>query len=210
MPAVDEPVSIGDESTSPLAASKEFIFEQRARDLSYETIAGMLREREVQTSPSAVGRFCRKHLTDEELLRRRAELKGSLPAGATALPPGRSQVVEMEALFSAAKLELETLLERQLNGVNAATASIERSREQLAELKQVIHERPAVVARLFDAEMQASAVKVLTKVKELESTLNALLVATRGTLQWAERRLLFAAWVIGVGVGAMGCWLVLP
>jgi hypothetical protein len=209
MPAVDEPIAPVDESTSPLASSREFILEQRARDLSYETIAGMLAAREVQTSPTAVGRFCRKHLPDEEVARKRAELKGTRPPEAAALPASRAQVVEMEALFAAAKLELETLLDGRLNSVSAAAASIERSREQLAELKTVIHERPAVVAKLFEAEMQASAVKVLTRVKELEGTLGALLVATKGTLQYAERRLLFAAWVIGVGVGALGSWLVM-
>lgn len=209
MPAVDEPSSPVDESTSPLAASREFILEQRARDLSYETIAGMLAERAVQTSPTAVGRFCRKHLPDEEVARKRAELKGTRASEAGALPTSRTQVVEMEALFAAAKLELETLLDGRLNGVSAAAASIERSREQLAELKTVIHERPAVVAKLFEAEMQESAVKVLTRVKELEGTLGGLLVATRGTLRYAERRLLFAVWTIGVGVGALGCWLLI-
>lgn len=208
MPAVDEPSSPVDEAASPLAASRDFILEQRARELSYETIAGMLAERGVQSSPTAVGRFCRKHLSDDQVDRRRAELKGT---DSTAVPTAtlpQTSLVELEALFAAAKLELETLLDGRLNGVNAAAASIERSREQLAELKTVIHERPAVVARLFEAEMQESAVKVLTRVKELEGTLGGLLVATRGTLRYAERRLLFAVWTIGVGVGALGCLLV--
>lgn len=207
MSAAAESSSPVDESTSPLAAVREFILEQRARELSYETIAEMLAKREIQTSPTAIGRFCRKYLTDEEVTRRRAELKGARAPAAAALPAARTQVVEMEALFAAAKLELETLLDGRLNGVSAAAASIERSREQLAELKTVIHERPAVVAKLFEAEMQASAGKVLTRVKELEGTLGTLLVATRGTLWYAERRLLFAVWVIGVGTGALGCWL---
>lgn len=207
MPPIDEPNFAVDESTSPLAAVREFILEQRARDLSYETIAGMLAERNVQTSPTAVGRFCRKYLSDAEIATRRSELKGTRAPDAGSLPAARVQMAEMEALFAAAKLELATLLDGRLNGVSAAAASIERSREQLAELKAVIHERPAVVAKLFEAEMQASAVKVLTKVKELEATLSALVVATRRTLQYAERRLLFVAWGIGVGVGAFGCWL---
>jgi hypothetical protein len=208
MLTVDASSGAENESTSPLAAQREFILEQRARDLSYDIIAEMLAKRGVQTSSAAVGRFCRKNFTEEEAMLRRQELKGT--STAPALPAARSQTVEMEALFAAAKLELESLLDGRLNGVSAAATSIERSREQLAELNAVIQERPAVIAKLFETEMQASAVKVLTRVKELEATLSALLVATRGTLQYAERRLLLAAWVIGVGVGAMGCWLVMP
>jgi hypothetical protein len=157
-----------------------------------------------------VGRFCRKYLPDDEVAQTRAALKGTPAVSAPMLPTPRAHLVELEALFAAAKLELETLLDGRLNGVNAAAASIERSREQLAELRSVIHERPAVVAKLFEVEMQESAVKILAKVKELEGTLGGLLVATRGTLRYTERRLLFAAWLIGVGVGALGCWLAVP
>lgn len=196
-----------DEPSSPLASQRDLILEQRARNLSYETIAELLAERGVQSSPTAVGRFCRKYLLEEEVARRRTELKGKHPSEALSGHRAPTHVIEMDALLEAAKLEFQSLLDARLNGVSAAAASIEKSREQLAELKTVIHERPTVVAKLFEAELQGSAVKVVTRVKELETTLGALLVATNRTLERTERRLLLAVWVLGVGVGALGCWL---
>jgi hypothetical protein len=173
-------------------------------------IAEILARRGVNTSPTAVGRFCRKHLTEEEVAKGKADLRGVQSSPSAGVPTPRATLADFDDLLASARRKFEVLLDGRLNGVAAAAASIEKSRTQLAEMRAVSHERPPLLAKQLEMELQVPATKVLQRMKELEMQLSALLVATRGALAYAERRLLFAAWAVGLITGAIGFWLLSP
>ncbi|EIP98805.1 hypothetical protein OpiT1DRAFT_03274 [Opitutaceae bacterium TAV1] len=82
---------------SRLLVVREAILAFRAKNYSYEHIAGLLKPQGIIISGSSVGAFCRKHCSSAEIIRVRKEISrredrlpavpGSLPVVLKALPP---------------------------------------------------------------------------------------------------------------------------
>ncbi len=77
-----------------LAPHREALVLYRAKGMSYERIAAALRKQGLNVAPPTVGAFCRRQITEAEVLRERRRLEASLrrpaadfPAAVTPLAP---------------------------------------------------------------------------------------------------------------------------
>lgn len=187
------------EAQSPLAAQHEFLLAQRGRGDSYDTIAAALQRQGVQTSPAAVGRYCRKHLP--------AATGAKADGPPEALSSQAAWLGELDDLLETAGADLRTLMDQRLKLAGEAVERIEHCTAQLDSLAEALRERPAQSARMIETELRQPVDAAAQRIGELEAALRRLLGAAKSALLVAERRLLLGAYLLGSVSGALAGWL---
>ena len=74
-------------SRSRLAPFRDVLLVWRAKSMSYELIAATLTRHGLKTSPAGVGAFCRRTLSQAEILREQTRLRTEKPTSVAATAP---------------------------------------------------------------------------------------------------------------------------
>lgn len=111
------------------------------------------------------------------------------------------RVQEAEDSLRSATLDLKTAVDRRIESLETAAATVATVNERLAQVQGVLEEKPLTLGRQLTADLQGPVQAAGERIRQLEQSLALLLRAADTTLARAQRRQAFAAFLIGLVLG---------